>query len=299
MEIEHRTLHFKRPATTSRGAYEVREVDYVILRDGDRVGIGECAPLPGLSVDDSAMQFAIETAELHLRAGSWAFYDTPFSRSEQGLLTNGLVWMAPIDDMAGQVKAKVDAGFGCIKIKIGALDFEEELSLLRSVRRLYPQIELRLDANGAFGDDAYDKLCALEELRIHSIEQPIRAGQWEAMADLCRRSAIPIALDEELIGVQQRAELLDAIRPAYVILKPTLHGGLSGTKQWADLAAERGIGHWYTSALESNVGLNAIAQTCAYRGATMPQGLGTGMLFTDNIPSPLRMEGERLCYRPS
>lgn len=191
-------------------------------------------------------------------------------------------------------------GFRCIKVKIGAIDFERELELLDRIRRRFTpqQIELRVDANGAFlPEDAPQKLEALSRFGLHSIEQPVRAGQWEVMARLCASAPFPIALDEELIGINERARkiaLLDTIRPQYIILKPSLHGGLHGAAEWIKLAAERGIGSWVTSALESNVGLNAIAQWCATLHPQMPQGLGTGLLFTDNVDYPLHIEGDCL-----
>lgn len=195
-------------------------------------------------------------------------------------------------------------GFRCIKLKIGAIDFEKELELLAHIRRHFTpeQIELRVDANGAFTPtDALDKLQRLSEFHLHSIEQPIRAGQWKEMSTLCASAPFPIALDEELIGINQRSrkiELLETIRPQYIILKPSLHGGISGSEEWMELAAERGIGSWITSALESNIGLNAIAQWCATLQPTLPQGLGTGLLFTDNINYPLHIEGDCLWFHP-
>ena len=196
-------------------------------------------------------------------------------------------------------------GFRCIKLKIGAIDFEKELELLAHIRRHFSpeQIELRVDANGAFSPtDALEKLKRLSDYQLHSIEQPIRAGQWEEMAKLCEQTPFPIALDEELIGVNDhttKEALLDTIRPQYIILKPSLHGGLSGSEEWIQLAAERGIASWVTSALEPNIGLNAIAQWTATLNPTLPQGLGTGMLFTDNIDFPLHIEGDCLWYDPN
>ncbi len=327
-------LHFRQPAGTSRGVYTVRDVWYVLVEDTEngRLGIGECAPLPGLSCDDvpgygealegacrrleatgeidreglapyPSILFGMETATLHLGAGSLALFPSAFSRGQEGIPTNGLVWMGDFAQMASRLDDKLGLGFTCIKVKIGAIDFERELDLLAMARRGRPAgVELRVDANGAFtAGEAPERLRRLAAFGLHSIEQPIRAGQWEAMAELCRTSPVPIALDEELIGVNDdgsKALLLDTIRPSYIVLKPSLHGGIHGTTRWAELAMERGIGHWYTSALESSVGLNAIAQLCGSRGVTSHQGLGTGTLFTDNLPGPLSMRGERLWFDP-
>ena len=212
--------------------------------------------------------------------------------------------MGNFDEMYQRIEEKMKAGFRCIKLKIGAIDFEKELELLAHIRRHFSpeQIELRVDANGAFSpSDALEKLKRLSEYQLHSIEQPIRAGQWKEMAKLCEYTPFPIALDEELIGINRREDkirLLDTIRPQYIILKPSLHGGISGSEEWIELAAERGIGSWVTSALESNIGLNAIAQWTATLMPTLPQGLGTGMLFTDNIDYPLHIEGDCLWFDP-
>lgn len=326
-------LHFRQPAGTSRGVYTTRQVWYVLLTDTEsgRYGVGECAPLPALSCDDRpdyeellqaacrrleadgridrkpllscpSILFGLETALLHYRAGSLQFFSTPFSRGEAGIPINGLIWMGSFDEMYRRIEEKMAQGFRCIKLKIGAIGFEQELELLAHIRRRFsPQeIELRVDANGAFSPaDAPERLRRLSAFHLHSIEQPIRAGQWQQMARLCADTPLPIALDEELIGINRREEkisLLDAVRPQYIILKPSLHGGISGSQEWIDLAAERGIGYWITSALESNVGLNAIAQWCATLHPTLPQGLGTGLLFTDNIDFPLRIEGDCLWF---
>ena len=330
IDIEERVLHFKQPAGTSRGVYTERRLWLVTMTDGDRRGVGECAPLPKLSCDDlpdygrllrkvcrqveesgridtealrpyPSMLFGLETAWRHLHRGDRLF-DTPFARGEAGIRINGLVWMGTYKEMYARIRAKLEAGFHCIKLKIGAIDFDEELSLIRFIRGEFPkeQVELRVDANGAFRpEETPERLRLLARYGLHSIEQPIRAGQWEAMAALCRQTPLPIALDEELIGVnapQEKARLLDTIQPQYIILKPSLHGGMAGCREWIAMAAERGIGSWLTSALESNIGLNAIAQFCSdvYGSTEMPQGLGTGQLFTDNIPMPLVIRGERL-----
>ena len=254
--------------------------------------------------DYPSILFGLETAIRHFFAGSWALCDTAFSRGEAGIPINGLIWMGDFDKMLSQIEKKMEAGFRCIKLKIGAINFEEELALLRHIRTRFSskEIELRVDANGAFSPvDAMEKLKRLSELDLHSIEQPIRQGQWREMARLCARTPVPIALDEELIGVNdagQKRELLEAIRPRYIILKPALAGGFSGTEEWIRLAEARGIGWWVTSALESNIGLSALAQWTYGLQNPMPQGLGTGLLYTNNIPSPLQLTGERLYYRP-
>ena len=336
VEIIPKTLHFKQPAGTSRGVYTTRNVWYIVLADAENphhYGVGECAPLPALSCDDvpeyedvlrktcrrleenaetflknledyPSIRFGIETALAHYQAQSLQPWNTPFSQGKEGIPINGLIWMGNFDEMYHRIEEKMKAGFRCIKLKIGAIDFEKELALLAHIRRHFSpeQIELRVDANGAFSpSDALEKLKRLSEYQLHSIEQPIRAGQWEEMAKLCACTPFPIALDEELIGINRLSEkirLLDTIRPQYIILKPSLHGGISGSKEWIDLATERGIGSWVTSALESNIGLNAIAQWTATLQPTLPQGLGTGLLFTDNIDYPLHIEGDCLWYHP-
>ena len=329
--VQERVFHFRQPAGTSRGVYTERKSWLLSVSDGTAVGVGECAPLPQLSCDDlpryadvlrrfcddvertgvvdyeamrnyPSMLFGLETALLNLRCGARLF-DTAFSRGEVGIPMNGLVWMGSHDEMLRRMEEKLAQGFRCIKIKIGAIGFDEELDLIRRLRQRFSadEVEIRVDANGAFSpEEAFGRLVSLSQLDLHSIEQPIRAGQWADMAMLCRESPLPIALDEELIGVNdpaQKAQLLDIIKPQYIILKPSLHGGMRGCREWIDMASERAVGSWMTSALESNVGLNAIAQLCsAVYGdhITMPQGLGTGQLFTDNIPMPLEVRGEQL-----
>ena len=344
VEIIPKTLHFKQPAGTSRGVYTTRNVWYIVITDTKNpkhFGVGECAPLPALSCDDvpeyldvltktsrrleenmktnlenaltsleeleayPSIRFGVETALAHYQGRSLQFWHTPFSKGKEGISINGLIWMGNFDEMYQRIEEKMKAGFRCIKLKIGAIDFEKELELLAHIRKHFTseQIELRVDANGAFSPtDALDKLKRLSEYQLHSIEQPIRAGQWQEMAELCKNTPLPIALDEELIGInnrQQKIELLDTIQPQYIILKPSLHGGIGGSEEWIELAAERGIGSWVTSALESNIGLNAIAQWTATLMPTLPQGLGTGMLFTDNIDDPLHIEGDCLWFDPN
>lgn len=347
--ITERVLHFKQPAGTSRGVYTERKSWFVEINDGERQGLGECAPLPDLSCDaipdyseklkvkseefaaaieqgDAAvtaffesmrpypsMLFGLETALLSLRSPrsthssplSTQLFDTPFSRGEEGIPINGLVWMGNYEQMLRRMEQKLEQGFRCVKLKIGAIDFEQELNLLRLIRKRFGprEVELRTDANGAFrydNGDALYKLELLSQYAIHSIEQPIKAGQWANLAELCRDAPLPIALDEELIGVndpETKRQLLRIIKPSYIVLKPSLHGGMAGCREWIALAREEGIGSWITSALESSVGLNAIAQFCSDvygEDITMPQGLGTGQLFTDNIPMPLEIRGDRL-----
>jgi L-alanine-DL-glutamate epimerase-like enolase superfamily enzyme len=248
------------------------------------------------------MLFGLETALLSLRRGERLF-DTAFSRGEEGIPINGLVWMGSFEEMARRMEQKMEQGFRCIKLKIGAIDFEQELELVKRIRQRFShhEVELRVDANGAFSfDEALYKLELLSQYALHSIEQPIKAGQWANMAELCRESPLPIALDEELIGVNDpgiKRQMLRIIKPDYIILKPSLHGGMAGVREWTDIARDESIGSWMTSALESNVGLNAIAQFCSDvygDGITMPQGLGTGQLFTDNILMPLEIRGDKL-----
>ena len=230
-------------------------------------------------------------------------YDSPFGRGEEGITINGLVWMGTYEEMLARLEEKLQAGFHCVKLKIGAIDFFKELDLIKRIRDVYTreQVELRVDANGGFlPENAMSQLEALAKYDIHSIEQPIKQHQWPKMAQLCRETPLPIALDEELIGVNVRSmkeALLDTIRPQYIILKPSLHGGIYGCNEWIQLADQRGIGSWITSALESNIGLNAIAHYAAKvygPNVEMPQGLGTGQLFTDNIPMPLEIRGDQL-----
>ncbi|RNI25010.1 o-succinylbenzoate synthase [Rufibacter latericius] len=304
-------------------------------------GWGECSPLPGLSPDyspdfpqllqhlcdqynalnledpeaDEGMNFwsslaawpsicfAAETAWIdYLRGAQRILYKTPFSSSEQGIRINGLIWMGDLAFMREQIEKKMDQGFRCLKLKIGGLDFTQELKILKEIRNVAsPQeLELRLDANGAFSPyDAEEKLRQLAMFDIHSLEQPIKAGQVEEMQLLCEVSPIPIALDEELIGVngeENKWNLLHTIRPQYIIIKPTLVGGLVSSREWIQVAQSLGIDWWLTSALESNIGLNAIAQFAAELGNPMPQGLGTGQLYHNNFASPLEIRGEELWY---
>ena len=250
-----------------------------------------------------SMLFGLETALWQLERGNQPLDNTPFARGEEGIPINGLIWMGQFDEMSRRLEEKLAQGFHCIKLKIGAIDFDDELTLIRRIRQRYGRetVELRVDANGAFSpEEALNRMDELAKYDIHSIEQPIRQGQWETMAHLCRETPLPIALDEELIGVNMpmdKEALLDTIQPQYIILKPSLHGGMSGAEEWIGMARQRGIGSWVTSALESNIGLNAIAHFTALMydpHITMPQGLGTGQIYSDNIPMPLEIRGEQL-----
>ena len=338
--LKQKILHFKQPAGTSRGVYTTRKIWLVELSEGDKTGIGECAPLPDLSCDAMgderymallnqfcqklcetgeieydamrdypSMLFGLETALLSLKnsqlstLNSKLLFDTAFSRGEVGIPINGLVWMGNYEEMLQRMEDKLAQGFRCVKLKIGAIDFDQELDLIKKIRERFSfhEVELRVDANGGFKyEEALYKLELLSQYNIHSIEQPIRQGQWAYMAELCRESPLPIALDEELIGVndpEMKRHMLNIIKPRYIILKPSLHGGMMGCREWISIAKDMGIGSWITSALESNIGLNAIAQfTSDVYGdnITMPQGLGTGQLFTDNIPMPLEIRGDML-----
>ncbi|WP_297096700.1 o-succinylbenzoate synthase [uncultured Draconibacterium sp.] len=324
-------LHFKQPAGTSRGVLKTRTVWYLFLEENGVTGLGECAPLPGLSMetpeqveeqleiicndpepyinnigllqDLPSLKFALESALLDLKNGGKRDpFPSAFTSGKAGIPINGLIWMNEIDNMQRQIEEKLAAGFRCIKLKIGAKDFEQELELLKAIRERYSsdEIILRVDANGAFDTNwAPAKLKRLAELQLHSIEQPIQAGQWNEMAELCKTTPLPIALDEELIGVNKREEkiqLLETIQPQYLVLKPSLHGGISGCDEWIELAKERYIGWWITSYLESNIGLNAIAQWAFTKNTSMHQGLGTGQLFTNNVSSPLEIRGEKLWF---
>lgn len=251
--------------------------------------------------DLPSLKFALETAIMDLRhGGKGVIYETPFTAGEQGIVINGLIWMGEEDFMAKQIEEKLAKGFTCVKMKIGAIDFETEIKLLKQLRTQFPKekLTLRVDANGAFSpEEAPSKLARLAQLDLHSIEQPIKAGQVQEMRALCENTPLPIALDEELIGVKgmdNKRELLESIMPQYIILKPTLVGGIQESLEWIQLAEELNIGWWMTSALESNIGLNAVAQLTAKLETTMPQGLGTGQLYHNNIPSPLVIEGEKL-----
>lgn len=325
-------LDFKRPSGTSRGVLMQKETWFIILEDNGKRGIGECGILRSLSIDDRpdyeeklkwacdnihlgenalwkaltefpSIQFGIEMAFRSLESDSpFVLFPSAFTNGTEAIHINGLVWMGEEQYMKEQIEQKLEHGFNCIKLKIGAIDFEKELSLLSFIRAHFTpeQIEIRVDANGAFTkDDTLDKLNQLNKYQIHSIEQPIKKGQIDAMAELCRTAPFPIALDEELIGVfgyENKRELLKKIKPQYIILKPSLVGGLRGSKEWIDIAESLSVGWWITSALESNIGLNAIAQWTFTLNNPMPQGLGTGALYTNNFDSPLEVKKGKLHY---
>lgn len=327
-------LEFKEPGGTSRGVLTHKDTYFVKLWHEDSpetFGIGECALFRGLSAEDNAgyepklrelcrnicagndtclhgfssIVFGLETARLDLANGGRRIcYPSAFVRGEQEIPINGLVWMGSKQEMACRIDAKLDAGFSVIKLKIGAIDFESELDLVRYLRSRYSEssLTIRVDANGGFSpQEALAKLGRLSRYGIHSCEQPIKAGQWQQMAAICAAAPVPVALDEELIGdsdVPQMQALLEAIKPQYVVLKPSLCGGFQGARRWLEQAAERKTGAWITSALESNIGLNALAQWTATLHPTMAQGLGTGALFTNNIASPLEQRGQSLRYNP-
>ncbi|MGF1560420.1 MAG: o-succinylbenzoate synthase [Flavobacteriaceae bacterium] len=325
-------LDFKKPSGTSRGVLTQKETWFLVVEDNDRYGLGECGFFKGLSVDDAAgyqqklewvcanihlgidylwhsltdypsIQFGVEQAFLSLASENpFELFASDFTRKESSIAINGLVWMGSESFMHEQIKQRLDDGFQCIKMKIGAIDFETELSILKSIRRKYSkeEIELRVDANGAFtASEALHKLQKLSDVGLHSIEQPISPGQRAELAKLCEISPLPIALDEELIGitsVTEKKKLIQTIRPQYIILKPSLIGGVKGSSEWIDEAEKLNVGWWVTSALESNIGLNAIAQWTFTLKKTMPQGLGTGSLYTNNIDSPLVVEKGTLYY---
>ena len=343
LTYQRRALHFNFPARTSRGALTEHVAYYLGLRAAAqpaRVGWGEAAPLAGLSPDYGpdfeatiqafcqqfnqaeyhsltaaeaaalvpaslpALRFALETAALDLNNGSrHQLYTNAFSQGRAGLPINGLVWMGDAAFMREQIRQKLAAGYACLKVKIGSLDWATELALLAEIRAEAgpAQLVLRVDANGAFAPaEALAKLTQLASFDIHSIEQPIAAGQWAALAQLCRASPVPIALDEELIGLTdpgRQEELLDVVRPPYLVLKPTLLGGHAATRRWIALAEARGIAWWITSALESNIGLNAVAQlTGEYDVRGFAQGLGTGQLYDNNLAAPLSIRAGALHY---
>lgn len=325
-------LNFKQPSGTSRGVLRTKETWFLLLSDGEKQGIGECGLFRGLSVDDRpdyeeklqwicknihlelaivlkelsafpSIQFGLEQAFLSLKSNhKFELFPSEFTKGNTSIPINGLVWMGTKAFMKTQIKEKIKAGFTCIKMKIGAIDFETELDLLSSIRKefLASDIELRVDANGAFHPkEALKKLQQLSHLELHSIEQPIKQGQFEEMAKLCEQTPLPIALDEELIGIfssEEKKELLRTIQPQYIILKPSLIGGFGGSNEWIRLAEQQQIKWWITSALESNIGLNAIAQYTFGLGNKMPQGLGTGSLFTNNFESPLQVKKGTLRY---
>ena len=326
------TLIFKRPSGTSRGVLKTKDTYFILLKDEVNKGVGECGLLRGLSIDDRpdyeeklqwvcdnihlgekkilkeleqfpSIQIGVEMAFLSLVSKDmFSIFPSDFSLGNAPIEINGLIWMGDPAYMKSQISEKLEQGFNCIKMKIGAIDFNTEISVLEDIRKHFSkdQIELRVDANGAFKiSEALDRLKILSALDIHSIEQPIKQGNWTDMARLCEKTPLPIALDEELIGVfkiSEKRKLLETINPQYIILKPSFVGGFAGTDEWISLADSLGIGWWITSALESNIGLNAISQYTFTKNSNLPQGLGTGSLYTNNVPSPLTVENGTIFY---
>ena len=325
-------LHFKRPSGTSRGVMTDKETWFIVIEHDGKKGIGECGILRGLSCDDRpdyeeklawtcanihlgkdllweallefpSIQFGVEMAFQSLVSETpYLLFPSDFTQGQKSIPINGLIWMGEESFMKEQIEEKLAAGFRCVKLKIGAIDFDKELQLLRFIRANFTaeQVEIRVDANGAFNEnDALNKLIQLSEFELHSIEQPIAKNNTDRMSELCKTSPFPIALDEELIGVfsvLDKEALLLKIKPQYIILKPSFVGGFRGTQEWISLAEKHQIGWWITSALESNVGLNAIAQFTYTLNNKMPQGLGTGGLYTNNFDCPLEIKNGQLFY---
>lgn len=325
-------LNFKQASGTSRGILKTKETWFIILEREGKKGLGECGLFRGLSADDKpdyeeklqwvcnninsglekllfkliefpSIQFGLEQAFLSLESKTpFELFPSKFTEGKQQISINGLIWMGDKVFMQQQIKDKLQQGFTTIKMKIGAIDFDTEIALLKSIRKEFSakEIELRVDANGAFlPKNALEKLQRLSELELHSIEQPIKQGQWQEMASLCEKTPLPIALDEELIGIsssQEKENCIATIQPQYIILKPSLVGGFKGSNEWIQIASNHNAGNWITSALESNIGLNAIAQWTYTLNNPLPQGLGTGSLFTNNFESPLEVSNGSLGY---
>ena len=328
-------LHFKNPSGTSRGILRTKETWFIVLEENGKTGIGETGLFRGLSIDDvssyeeklswaceniklgltdllamliefPSIQFGLEQAFLFLQSeNKFQLFPSEFCKGKESITINGLVWMGDQQFMKKQIQEKLNSGFSCIKMKIGAIDFDAEVALLKSIRKEFSsnEIELRVDANGAFKPkNALEKLKILSELDLHSIEQPIKQGQLQDMALLCEKTPLPIALDEELIGVfsiQEKQEVIKMVKPQFIILKPSLVGGFGGSTEWIDIAKKNNVDWWITSALESNIGLNAIAQFTHTLKNKLPQGLGTGGLFTNNFESPLEVKNGTLHYNNS
>lgn len=327
-------LNFKQASGTSRGILKIKETWFIAIEKNNKYGIGECGILRGLSVDDlpdyeeklkwvcknitlseedllmelidyPSIQFGLETAFKSVAAENpFVLFPSDFTDGKESIPINGLIWMGDSSFMKHQITEKLGQGFNCIKMKIGAIDFNSEIELLQSIRKEFSadEIELRVDANGAFSpSQALEKLKVLSDFQLHSIEQPIKAGQWQEMARLCEDTPLPIALDEELIGVfskEKREELMATINPQYIILKPSLVGGFRGSDSWIEIAEKYNADWWMTSALESNVGLNAISQFTYTKNNKLPQGLGTGSLYTNNLDSPMEVVDGALHYNP-
>ena len=319
---ERRVLHFRQPAATSRGALTERTTYILTAQTQLGEGQGECCIMPGLLPEPTAeeishwceevmrngglcreaapspIQFGLECALLAALRPGRPRWDTPFARGEEGIPIHHLIWMADIDTMLSSMHCGISAGFTCLKLKVGALPFTRELELLREAHAAFPQAEIRVDANGAFSpQETRHKLEALAAAGVSSIEQPIRIGQWRHMAELCRQTPLPIALDEELISCTSPEQLLDSILPQAIVLKPSLHGGLLAAEKLAQLAEQRGIAWWVNSALESHIGLTALAEWCSYAAPGCMQGLGTGRLFADDTPGRIALQPPCLYYK--
>lgn len=324
-------LEFKRPSGTSRGVLHEKETFILEISENGKKGIGECAVFRGLSFDDKpeyeeklqwlcenidkdpeflkvnlkafpSIWFGYEQAVLNLKHGNHLYFPSDFTDGKASVIINGLIWMGDVHYMEEQIQDKLEKGFHCIKLKIG-VDWKSEHEVLQKLRQKFSKekLELRVDANGGFTkEEAKTVLQQLADLNIHSIEQPVKAGNWGEMTELCAETQTPIALDEELIGIidfSEKKKLLETIQPQYIILKPALVGGFDGCDEWVSLAEQHNIGWWITSALESNIGLNAIAQYTFVKNNKMPQGLGTGGLFTNNFATQLELKGEELFFR--
>jgi o-succinylbenzoate synthase len=333
-KIIKRELQFISPGTTSRGTLYSKPSWYLLLEENGFTAVGECSVIPGLNPEYQpgfenhlealvqkinagsiphlteldhvpSIRFALETALINLNQKQpGILFPSAFTRGEKGIGINGLIWMGNKKEMQQQIAVKLNQGFKVLKLKVGALDFNEEIGLLKNIRQQFSasDLELRLDANGAFApEQVLEKLKRLSDYTIHSIEQPIQAGQWDEMGRICLESPIPVALDEELIGImdmEAKSKMLSTIQPQYIILKPSLTGGLDKSKVWIALAKTMNIGWWVTSALESNIGLNAIAQWTFTLNSENVQGLGTGQVFSNNIRSPLELRSSELFYNP-
>lgn len=324
-------LQFKRPSGTSRGVLSEKETFILEVSENDKKGTGECAVFRGLSFDDRpdyeeklqwlceniqedpeflknelkefpSLWFGYEQAMRNLKYGNNLYFPSEFTNGQSPIIINGLIWMGDVNFMEEQIQDKLDQGFHCIKLKIG-VNWQSEHEILQKLRTRFSKekLELRVDANGGFStEEAKIVLQQLADLNIHSIEQPIKAGNWNDMKELCAQTPTPIALDEELIGIvdyKEKERLLETVKPQYIILKPALVGGFSGSDEWISLAEKQNINWWITSALESNIGLNAIAQYTYTKKSKMPQGLGTGGLFTNNFDNHLNLRGEQLLFK--
>ncbi len=319
---QRRTLHFRTPATTSRGAMKSRDTDIITVKSGNAEGEGECCIMPGLLPDltpadiqywcnevqqckslalphmPSPIRFGLESALFALHSPNRPRWNTPFSRGEIGIRIHGLIWMADIDTMLTNMHKAIDSGFTCLKMKVGAHPFSLETEMLSEARQAFPNAEIRVDANGAWApQEAYKKLEILARLGISFIEQPVKHGQWQAMAELCRYSPLPIALDEELLYRGNKTELMETIQPQGIVIKPSLHGGLIAAENLAKQAEEQGAEWWINSALESHIGLETLAEWCGLVAPDTMHGLGTGRLFADDKSNKIRLDGEYMWFK--